>query len=237
VKRALPWLAAVCLAATAAGAYIPSAASLVRKAAARVSEGSRSKEVELTGWLWLGDGPARQATLRLQFPLQCRLQQGDVSVAVDARAASSRVEDGGLGEAAAELVQLACPLVAYRGQTPPEAVQSLRAALALAGLPAQLAPTSLARLYDRVAVVLGAGARQLDRPQLWLDKDLGAPTRLLAKVGDRLDDLRLLQYGSPAAAAWFPRAFELWRGAAQVARFEVLSTRGFAAAGGDEEDD
>jgi hypothetical protein len=186
----------------------------------------------------VGAGAARPATLTLQFPLQCRLQAGEAAVTVDARVpAAVRAEDRGLGEGALELVQLACPLIAYRGQSPSEAAQGLRAALVQAGLPPQLAPTSLSRLYDRVAVVLGASARQLDRPQLWLDKESNAPTRLLARVGERLDDLRLLQYGSPAAADWFPRDLELWRGDSSAARFEVHSTRGFSSGSAGAEDD
>ena len=111
-----------------------------------------------------------------------------------------------------------------------QAEQTLQALALAAGVAPELAPTALARLYDRVAIVLGAGPRQLDRPQLWLYKDNGAPARLLARQGERLDDLRLLQYGNPAAAVWFPRVLELWRGAALIARFEALETRGFAEA-------
>jgi hypothetical protein len=213
--------------ALAASAYIPSAASLVRRAAARVGEGSRSKEASLNGWLWVGEQQAQQATLTLHFPLGCKLEAGKAAVQVVSKEQGGSARDDGLGAEALDLLKLACPLVAYRGQNAAQAEQSLRFAALVAGVAPELAPTALARLYDRVAIVLGAGARQLDRPQLWLYKDNGAPARLLAKVGDRLDDLRLLQYGNPAAGEWFPRVIELWRGPTMVARFEALGAHGF----------
>ena len=222
----------------AALAYIPSAASLVRRAASRVSEGSRSREVTLTGWLWLGEKDAVGATLGLRFPLSCALQTAAGSASANSREPGRpQLEDKGLGAEATDLLRLACPLLAYRGQTAPQAEQSLRAAALAAGVAPELAPTTLARLYDRVTIVLGAGARQLDRPQLWLYKDNSAPARLLARQGDRLDDLRLLQYGNPAAGDWFPRVVELWRGNALVARFESLEVKGFSDSGPADEDD
>ncbi len=227
-RAALLGAALLCFASLAALAYIPSAASLVRRAAGRVNEGSRAKEAVLQGWLWLGDKEAVGATLSLRFPLNCALQAGARSASSNSREPGSpQLKDEGLGAEATDLLRLACPLLAYRGQTPPQAELSLRAAALAAGVAPELAPTTLARLYDRVTIVLGAGARQLDRPQLWLYKDNGAPARLLARQGERLDDLRLLQYGNPAAGDWFPRVVELWRGAALVARFESLEVKGF----------
>jgi hypothetical protein len=217
-------------------AYIPSAASLIRRAAARVSEGGRSREVTLSGTLTL-DNQSRAATLKLRFPLTCTLdasgKQATAARSPDNTAA--QVTDNGLGQDAADLLRLACPLIAYRGQTPPEAVQSLRGFLAAVGVAPTLAPTSLARLYDRVAIVLGAGARQLDRGQLWLYKDNAAPARLLAISNGALDDLRLLQYGNPASGDWLPRVIELWRGNTLRARFEALESRGLNDAADDDE--
>lgn len=213
--------------APAAFAYIPSAGSLLRKAAARAGEGGRSKEATLTGWLSLGDAAPVQATLSLRFPLGCALGANGKGASVRGDPAAPKLDDQGLGPEAVELLQLACPLVAYRGQATPEAEATLRAAAQQAGVAPELLPTSFARLYDRVAYVLGAGPRQLDRPQLWLYKETGAPARLLARRGQALDDLRLLEYGNPAAAEWFPRVLELWRGAQLLARFEALEITGF----------
>jgi len=223
------------LGAGAAVAYIPSAASLLRRAAARVTEGARARDVTLSGTLQLGD-KAQPATLKLHFPLGCTLEAAGKS-ASSLRAqdgAGAQLTDNGLGPDAAELLRLACPLIAYRNQTPPQAEQSLRAFASSVGVAPGLAPTSLARLYDRVAIVLGASARQLDRPQLWLYKDSAAPARLLALTNGSLDDLRLLQYGNPAAGDWLPRVVELWRGPALRARFEALESRGLQNADDDE---
>src|SRR5207253_1291268 len=74
----------------------------------------------------------------------------------------------------------------------------------------------------------------LSTPQLWLYKDNVAPARLIAQGGA---DLRLLQYGSPAAAEWFPRVIELWASGQLAARFEVLEAKGVRAATQEEEDD
>src|SRR5581483_3718063 len=96
-------------------------------------------------------------------------------------------------------------------------------------------PTALDRFGDRVVSIVGANARQLDRPQLWLFKDTAAPARVLARRGSRLADLRLLEYGNYAAAEWFPRILELYDGSQLLARFEVQDTRGFRdTAAGDE---
>lgn len=209
--------------ATAAGAYIPSAASLLRRAAARVNEGGKSKEAALSGWLTIADQAPVNARLTLSFPLGCALDANGKTASFKA----GKTEDGGLGSQAAELLTLVCPLIANRGLNANDAELALRGAAQRAGVPAEFLPTSLARLYDRVAIVLGAGPRQLDRPQLWLYKETSAPARLLAKVGDQLHDLRLLQYGNPAAGEWFPRSIELWQGEALLARFESLSIAGF----------
>ncbi len=218
-------------------AYIPSAASLIRRTGARVSEGGRSREVTLTGTLWLNNQP-RTATLRLRFPLTCTLDGGNGQTATASRSqdgSAAQVTDNGLGPDAADLLRFACPLIAYRGQTPPEAVQSLRGFLGAVGVAPTLAPTALARLYDRVTIVLGAQARQLDRPQLWIYKDTAAPARLLAVSNGSLDDLRLLQYGNPSSGDWLPRVLELWRGATLRARFEAQDSKGLKDADDDEE--
>jgi hypothetical protein len=81
--------------------------------------------------------------------------------------------------------------------------------------------------------VIGAAPRDSSKPQLWLYKDTRAPARLIAQGGA---DLRLLEYGNPAAADWFPRVIELWNAGQPAARFEVLAAKG-SKGGGDEDDD
>src|SRR5205814_1089048 len=82
------------------------------------------------------------------------------------------------------------------------------------------------RFGDQVAYVLGAAVRDLASPQLWLYKDTAAPARLIAHGGA---DLRLLEYGNPAAGEWFPRVVELWTAGQLAARFEVSESKGARA--------
>ena len=227
--------AAAASVALAAQAYIPTVSTLLHRAASRVEEGGRSRRAQLTGTLTLGQAPAVAATLTLHFPLSCKLDAAGIAVAVGGEAGAQQVTDDG-HPGARDLLRLACPLIAYRGQGSAAADHSLRLAAAAAGV-TSLTPTSLSRLYDRVVVVLAAQPRQLDRPQLWLYKENAAPARLLSRAVDGLDDLRLLQYGNPAAADWLPRVIELWHGESMVARFDVLETSGFRDAAEEGDDD
>lgn len=218
-------LAAALLASAGALAYIPSTTSMLRKAAARAGEGGRSREATVLGMLTLGQAPAVPATLSLRFPLGCRFEAQGLSVTVRGEPGQQQIQDDG-HEGARDLLKLACPLVAYRGQGAAAAERTLRIAAMEAGLTGEFLPESLMRLQDRVAVVLGAPPRQLEQPQLWLYRDTAAPARLIARSGSGFDDLRLLQYGSPAAADWLPRVLELWRKDQLVARFEAMETHG-----------
>jgi hypothetical protein len=209
-------VASVLAAAAPAVAYVPSINLLLRKAAARVNEGSRARgDVALTGTLELPDAAPAQRALVLRFPLSCRFEGG----------ASTRGT-------------VAQPLPSSAAATPDQELieTALRAAAATAGVDLT-AGTALDRLGDRVAVVIGAPPRQLDRPQLWLYKDTHAPARLIARRDGHVEDLRLLEYGNPAAADWFPRILELYRDGKPSARFEVLETKGFRDIAEDEDDD
>lgn len=215
-------------------AYIPSAGSLLKHTAARAQSLGRTREVTLSGTLSVSGEPARTAHLVLRFPLQCRLDgEGGLSYAVRGTAARPSGAAEGTASPALQLLQLACPFVAYRGLSASDADTAFRAVASAAGADLT-AGSGIARLEDRVAYVLGAGPRDTGRPQLWLYKDTGAPARLIGQGGV---DLRLLQYGSPAAAEWFPRVFELWSSGQLAARFEVLEAKGVRAASEDEEDD
>jgi len=225
-------LAATLLLTPAAPAYIPSVGSLLRKAAARIAEGGRTRDVTFTGTLEVGRA-ADPRTLSVRFPLSCRFENG---AAVRGTAAQPLGSSSGGTGAEKDLLELACPLIAYRGLSLADAEKALRATATAAGADLTAA-TALARLADRVAVVLGAPARQLDRPQLWLYKDTAAPARLIARRDGHLQDLRLLEYGNPASADWFPRILELYQDGAPVARFEVVETKGFRETTEEEDDD
>lgn len=211
-------------------AYIPSAGSLLRRTASRAGEGGRSREVTLSGQLQVDNGRPQPASLVLRFPLGCRFEGALVASVRGNADKPMDTEDGAAGPAR-DLLKLACPLIAYRGLSTNDADRVLRASALAAGAEVT-AGNGITRLGDRAVWVLGAGPHEPARPQLWLYKDTSAPARLLVQNGD---DLRLLQYGNPAAAEWFPRVIELWRAGQLAARFEVFETRGFR--GVDEGDD
>jgi hypothetical protein len=225
------------LCAGAASAYIPAVGSLFKRAAAHADGIDRSRAVTLRGSVQVGEA-VKQASLTLQFPLRCRLQSSDAkspgAVSVRGEAARQRVEDEGapLGEAR-ELLQLACPLLTFKGGRNGD--RALASSAIAAG--ARLDQSTLGRLEDRVVFVIGAGPRQLDVPQIWLYKDELTPARLLAQREGGLSDLRLLEYGSPAAAQAFPRVIELWKAGKLAARFEALEPVSRKSRRSDEEED
>src|SRR5439155_139327 len=108
----------------------------------------------------------REPLLSLRFPLSCRFEGG-----AQARGTVAQpLPASSAGNPEQELIELACPLIAYRGLKTVDAETALGAAAAVAG--ADLgAAAAYDRLGDRVAFVVGAPPRQADRPQLWLYKD------------------------------------------------------------------
>jgi hypothetical protein len=166
----------------------------------------------------------------MRFPLQCRFQVDGSNLA--SVKGSPAAADGASGPAS-QLLQLACPLLAFRGQPRDEQEKALLADAAAAGVDTA-APPSISRLMDRAVYVIGAGPRDAAKPQLWLYKDTFAPARLVSQGGT---ELRLLEYGNPAAGEWFPRVFELWNGDQLAAKFEVLEEKGVRSGGEEEEDD
>jgi hypothetical protein len=215
-------------------AYLPATGSLLKRAAARTTSLGKTRDVTLTGTVTVKDQGVHPAQLILHFPLSCRLESdGGVSLSVKGTAAHPEGTAEGTAGPALQLLQLACPFLTYRGLPQADSEEALRAAATAGGADLNAA-NALARLGDRAVYVLGAGARDLTRPQLWLYKDTTAPARLLTQSGA---DLRFLDYGNPAAAEWFPRVIELWDGGQLVARFEVLEARGARSADEEEEDD
>jgi hypothetical protein len=214
-------------------AYIQSPGSLLKRAASRTSSLGKTREVALSGTVTVKDQGAHPAQLTLRFPLSCKLEADGVSLSVHGNVAKpSGVAQGTTGPAL-QLLQLACPFLTYRGLPAADAEAALRSAARDVGADLT-AGGALARVGDRVAYVLGAGAHDLTRPQLWIYKDTHAPARVIAQGGA---DLRLLEYGNPAAADWFPRVIELWEAGQLTARFEALEAKGGHGAGAEEEDD
>lgn len=208
-------------------AYVPSPTSLLRSSVVRGRQLGKTKEVTMTGTLTAPGAAPKQGTLTMRFPANCKLEAESVSFSVKGAAAE------GTAGPVLKLLQQACPLLTLRGLNMAEALGTIRAVASNAGVELS-AGASLGRLGDRVAYVLGAPTRDPARPQLWIYKDNRAPARLIAQGGT---DLRLLQYGDPAAADWFPRVMELWQDGQLAARFEVLETKGVRQASEDEEEE
>jgi hypothetical protein len=72
---------------------------------------------------------------------------------------------------------------------------------------------SLSRLDHRVAYVIGAKPWETNKPQLWIDKELLAPIRLIdvEKSSGAVTDTRLLGVGSPVSGEWYPQKIEVWQ--------------------------
>jgi hypothetical protein len=207
-------------------AYLPASGSLLRRAADRAAALGKARDVTLMGTLTVAGEQPRNAQLVLRFPGQCTLTaDGGLSLSVKGAAA-----EGNAGPAL-QLLQLSCPLMTFK-MTPKDKDEdnAIRAAAVAAGVDLA-APASLARLVDRAVYVIGG--REQSKPQLWLYKDSHAAARLITNAGA---DLRLLEYGNPAALEWFPRVLELWSGGQLAARFEALEAKGLKNAEEDEDD-
>lgn len=72
---------------------------------------------------------------------------------------------------------------------------------------------SLSRLEKQIAYVIGAKPWELDKPQLWIDKNFRVPVRLIEvdPKSRELVDTRLIGYGSAQTGEWWPRQIEVWK--------------------------
>ena len=70
---------------------------------------------------------------------------------------------------------------------------------------------SLGRQNRRIVFVIGAKANEPNKPQLWLDKELLVPVRLVAYDRNRARvETRWLGFASPLTGPYFPRRIETW---------------------------
>jgi hypothetical protein len=77
---------------------------------------------------------------------------------------------------------------------------------------------ALSRQDGRIAYVIGAKPWEGTKPQLWIDKELKVPVRLVSVDAKTnvVEDLRLSGYGSELVDQWFPRRIERWENGALV---------------------
>lgn len=64
---------------------------------------------------------------------------------------------------------------------------------------------TLQRAGSRVAYVFGAKAGEVEKPQIWLDKETLLPMRLIYKEGDKTWDLSFAEWGVQGGTDVFPR--------------------------------
>ena len=72
---------------------------------------------------------------------------------------------------------------------------------------------TMARLDKRIAYVIGAKPWELNKPQMWIDKELYVPVRVIQvdKKSGAVTDTRFLGIGSAVTGEWYPERIELWR--------------------------
>ena len=116
----------------------------------------------------------------------------------------------GASAASAERVR-ADPVFELLGTTQPDpGGQRGRSLLERMGIDVQV--VSLNRFEGRPAYVVGARPGQMDRAQLWIDKELEVPVRWLMDEGGQLVEVRLTGYHLPTTGPWFPERIEIRSG-------------------------
>ena len=153
---------------------------------------------EKLGKVVLGGELSVPAVATYKYPGRCRLDLVTAPSSPDAGApavsaphpfASSRngvISSSPDMKDAALLLQLACPLLSSRGDEGEAArlIEHLRTQ----GVDFDV--TSLARDENTIAEVVGAGPRELLKPQIWVDKTEFVPLRLILKSGGAFYDVR-----------------------------------------------
>ena len=74
------------------------------------------------------------------------------------------------------------------------------------------------RFDGRVAFLIGSKPWETDKSQVWLDKDLLVPLRVVSTAGGVVVDIRYLGWGSPVGGSWYPQVVEIWQDGRLVRR-------------------
>lgn len=80
---------------------------------------------------------------------------------------------------------------------------------------------SMGRFDGRTAYVIGAKPWEANKPQLWLDKDLRVPLRLVYLDGATVRERRLTGYGTEVVDQFLPRVIETLDNGKVVERIEI----------------
>lgn len=222
--KILAGLSALSLAGTA-WAYMLPAGSLMRKLAQKrddqhvhslVVHGSLTLTgqaaqamAEKLGKFAEGGELSVPAVANYLMPGRCRIDLQLPNAAPGAPAPFARDANGALSQSpdmatASLLLQLACPLLAARGD---DSAHSLIAWAKAQGV--RFNVTSLSRVNSALAEVIGAGPHDALAPQLWIDKDQYVPLRVILKVSGAWYDVRF----DPGVGILesHPQTLELWK--------------------------
>ncbi len=216
----------VCLLApSVALAYIPYAGFVLGKAAEkRASLNLNELEVYLQSTDPAGDVADEKLLLKRPGRLRWSRPAPDGEWARIVREGEQAIvrPDGQVAREKVEVEPLT-ELLLPRGQST-EAIKSDYQALCQK-LGIETGKTSLARFNSRVAIVIGAGSRDRDKPQLWIDKDGYYPVRLLYRgehEGQKgMWDIQLREFGARETGELFPRVLERYFDAKLVSHSEV----------------
>ncbi|MEO1335510.1 MAG: hypothetical protein AAFV29_07685 [Myxococcota bacterium] len=89
--------------------------------------------------------------------------------------------------------------------------QAVSALEILKSLGVNTSVVSIGRQGRRLVFIIGAKSNDLNRPQLWLDKELMVPVRLIGFDRNRTRiETRWLGFASPLTRPYFPRRIETW---------------------------
>ncbi len=218
---------ALLLAATTAWAYMLPAPSLIRKTEARREE-LNLHSLQVMGTLLVtgqaghaladkyhlpfeNDSVTLPAQLSYMMPGRCRLDlavpgipEGQQLFAADRNGKVSGPDELKVVQT---LWQLVCPWLSSRGGE--DGTRVIDEWLKAVGVDFQR--SSLARYGGIVAEVVGAGPRETERPQVWIDKDQFVPLRMMTSVKGVAYDAHLIDVGGPGGGGeGLPRAIELY---------------------------
>jgi len=195
-------------------AYVPGGRTVVRKFAERVST-DKLTVVPLSGSATT-EGGTQQSSARLDLNAggcKASIGSGSAKTTTFVDKAGKVVTEGNPSPALEAFVTLVCPLLAIRNVSAVDADAALTKYMEGHGI--STGTVTLTRLDKRAAYVLGAKARDVSKPQLWIDKDNNRPIRVVAKIANQLWDVRMEDPVSIATNRLAPRAVELWQGASK----------------------
>jgi hypothetical protein len=216
-----------------APAYRPSASSVLNRAMERaVERGTKVLKVETIVQEFTGEGAPNvepvNERLVLAAPGQLRREtEGDKGNTVEVRDGLRTVvrapgQPDKSSKAAFDLLLLMV------GAWPPASAMAEQAFANVQALGVNPEVTSFSRFDGRVAIVLGSKPWEVDKPQVWFDKDTLLPVRVVTfpRGADGLPvrlDVRYLGWGSPVGGNWYPASIEVWR-ADKLVRRSVTQT-------------